>query len=480
MSASLLAVEPAFWSAPSFTQTLGPEVGELAALAGFEPDPEQQMGLDLLFALNGTKSAAFEFCVVCSRQNLKTGLFKQAALGWLYVTRERLVVWSAHEFRTTLEALRDMVELIEGTRFLRDEVKSVKTAAGQESIELKTGQRLMFKARTKTGGRGLSGNKIILDEAFALQADHMGALLPTLSVQPDPQVVYGSSAGLAISEILRGIRDRGRPGKSGRLAYLEWCAPKNCAENPCSHEIGITGCVLDDMDKLRLANPLLGRTRANGTGLTEEYVRAERQALPPWEFGRERAGWWDEPGIDAAFGPGRWEACSGSPRPEGLELGALSLATSYDLTRGSIGGAAVDGADVYVRPLQSGSGLQWLIPRVKQLQDHFKVDVVIDGRGPAAVLIPDLEDAGVQLRIMDTNEVLDACAGIFDLVQDRLLHHESYDDLDKAVAAAVKRTVGDRWAWGRRQSESDISTLEAVTLAAWWAVQVQRVLPAIY
>jgi hypothetical protein len=96
------------------------------------------------------------------------------------------------------------------------------------------------------------------------------------------------------------------------------------------------------------------------------------------------------------------------------------------------------------------------------------------------VLIPALEDAGVHLRIMDTAEVLDSCAGIFDLVQDGLLHHESYDDLDRAVVAAVKRTVGDRWAWGRRQSESDISPLEAVTFAAWWALQVRRVLPAIY
>jgi hypothetical protein len=27
--------------------------------------------------------------------------------------------------------------------------------------------------------------------------------------------------------------------------------------------------------------------------------------------------------------------------------------------------------------------------------------------------------------------------------------------------------VGDRWAWGRKQSEDDISALEGATLAAW-------------
>jgi hypothetical protein len=76
-------------------------------------------------------------------------------------------------------------------------VKRIYNGNGEERIEMNGGARLLFKARTKTGGRGLTGDKVILDEAFALQPGHMGALLPTLSVRPDPQVLYGSSAGLA-------------------------------------------------------------------------------------------------------------------------------------------------------------------------------------------------------------------------------------------------------------------------------------------
>jgi hypothetical protein len=476
----LLAVEPFHRSAPQFTQTLGPEVAELSEMVGFAPDPEQRLGLDLLFALNGSKSAAFEFCVICSRQNLKTGLFKQAALGWLYVTRERLIVWSAHEFRTTLEALRDMIDLIYSSKFLSDEVKTIKTAAGQESIELKTGQRLMFKARTKSGGRGLSGNKVVLDEAFALQPDHMGALLPTLSVQPDPQVVYGSSAGLETSEVLRGIRDRGRPGISPRLAYLEWGTDRGgCEQDPCTHDLGVPGCALDDVENWRQANPLLGRTRANGTGLTVEYVQAERQALPPLEFARERLGWWDEPGAAAVFGPGRWQACATTDRPDGLPVAALAVAVSWELTHGAIAAAAQDGEDMHLKPLQHGRGTSWLVARAKELQDRHQVDVVIDGKGPAAALIDDLETARVQLKVADTTDVLDACSDLFDRVQERKARHGSYPELEAAVSVAVKRNVGDRWAWGRRQTEADISVLEAVTLASWWAAQIKRV-PAIF
>lgn len=475
-------VEPAFKTFPPYSQTLGPEVADLAALAGFAPDPEQRLALDLIFALNDQgKSAAFEFAVVVARQNLKTGVFKQAALGWLFITDQRLVVWSAHEFSTTQEAFRDMAALIEGCSYLSRRVKRIYRGNGDESIELMSGQRLLFKARTKTGGRGLTGDKVVLDEAFALQPDHMGSLMPTLSVRPDPQLVYGSSAGLARSEVLRKIRDRGRSGNASRLAYLEWCAEQGlrCQESPCRHEFGADGCVLDRRDLWKAANPLLGRTRPNGTSLTYEYVAAEREALPPEEFARERMGWWDDPAVgEPAFGPGFWEACATTISPQSPP-GSLAVAVSFDLTKAAIAAAAQDGEETHVKPLQHGPGTGWIVQRAKQLQDQYGPEVLIDGRGPAAMLIEPLQQAGVRLRVVDTREVLDACAGLFDLVRERKVRHQSYDELDAAVTAAVKRDVGDRWAWGRRKSSSDISPLEAVTLATFGVTQRSKPEPRI-
>ncbi len=464
-------VEPAFKTHPPYVQTLGPEVADLSELAGFAPDPEQRLALDLIFALNkqGT-SAAFEFAVVVSRQNLKTGVFKQAALGWLFITDQRLVVWSAHEFSTTQEAFRDMAGLIEGCGYLSRRVKRIYRGNGDESIELMSGQRLIFKARTKTGGRGLTGDKVVLDEAFALQPDHMGSLMPTLSVRPDPQLVYGSSAGLARSDVLRKIRDRGRSGDASRLAYLEWCADRDqpCSEPSCRHEFGTEGCVLDRRDLWKAANPLLGRVRANGTSLTYDYVAAEREALDPSEFARERMGWWDDPAVgEPAFGPGFWEACSTLEDTTSVPLGAIAVAVSFDLTAASIGAAGRDDELTHVKPLQHGPGTGWVVERAKELQDGYGVEVVIDERGPAAVLIGPLEDAGVDLTKVDTRDVLDACAGFFERVRGRLVRHRSYVELDTAIHGAVKRDVGDRWAWGRRKSSADISPLEAVTLADW-------------
>jgi hypothetical protein len=463
-------VEPAYRTHPEFTATVGDEVAELCELADYTPDPEQRLALDLIFALDRFgKSAAFEIGVVCARQNMKTGTFKQAALGWLYITDQQLVVWSAHEFSTTQEAFRDMATLIESNRYLERRVKRIYRGNGDESIELLTGQRMLFKARTKTGGRGLTGDKVVLDEAFALQPDHLGSLMPTLSVRPDPQLLYGSSAGLARSEVLRRIRDRGRAGTSSRLAWLEWCARRDvsCDEAGCRHEPGTDGCVLDRRDLWRQANPLLGRVRDNGTTLTEDYIAAEREAMPPEEFARERLGWWDDPAAaDPAFGPGFWELCVTQEKPN-VPPGGFAVAVSFDLTRASIVAAARDGDIIHGRPLHHAAGTGWVIEAAAELYEQHQLPFAVDKRGPAALLIEPLKKAGVELEELDTRDVLDACALLFDTVRERNFRHMAYPELDAAVAAAVKRPVGDRWAWGRRTSAADISPLEGVTLAAW-------------
>jgi hypothetical protein len=120
--------------------------------------------------------------------------------------------------------------------------------------------------------------------------------------------------------------------------------------------------------ELAAANPLFGKTRANGTGLTYEYVAAERQALPPEEFARERLGWWDEPGAADAFGAGRWEACAGDPPAGSVPVAGLAVAVSYDLTHAAIVAAAQDEDGViHVQPLRHGPGTEWVVEEAEVL-----------------------------------------------------------------------------------------------------------------
>lgn len=448
-------VEPAFFTAPDYHKTFGREVGELAAMCGFPPDPEQQLILDAQFGVDRRgRLTAFEVAVIAPRQNIKTGWLKIAALGKAFIMNRPLHVWSAHEFSTAQEAFRDLTILIESTPMLDQRVQRIYRGNGDEAIELKGGVRIKFKARTKAGGRGLTGDDVDLDEAFALMPDHMGALLPTLSTKEDPQVSYASSAGLAHSEVLRGIRDRGRAGKSRRLVYIEWCDTEPCASQHCTHDLGVEGCRLDSREAWGNANTQMGRR------ISESYIAAERQALPPHEFGRERLGRWDEPGaLVHIFGSGAWGACfTEMPRPDPAVLG---LAVSVDRTHSSIAAAT----EAAIGAVDRRPGTDWIVAEVKRIG----LPVAVDSKGPTADLIPALTKAGVKVLEATTSDYLDACASIFDRVQQGTIKHFGDTELEDAVTGAVWRPVADRRAFARRTSTSDVSMLEAATLAAWGA-----------
>lgn len=463
MTANVTLVEPAFFTFPDYSETLGPEVADLAELAGFPPDPEQRLVLDAMFGLGRAgRRVAFEVGVIGARQNIKTGLFKQAALGEAFIVEVPLLVWSAHEFATAQEAFRDLTELIESTPDLDREVKHIHRSNGDEAIELLNGCRIKFKARTKSGGRGLSGKRVVLDEAFALQPSHMGALLPLLSAQDEPQVWYGSSAGLADSVVARGIRDRGRKGSSS-MVYVEWCAPKEqCADPACAHVVGSAGCALDNEAFWQMANPQMGRR------IQVETIRNERRALPPEEFARERLGWWDEPGaLEHIFGSAeKWARCAIPPQDEPPTAGiALGVAVSIDRAWSSISAAVpLPGRDL-VGLLDRRRGTDWLVGETKRLQDKLRCPVGIDSRGPAADLIEPMRSAGVNLRTLTTADVLDASATFYDKVQTMVIAHMTHPDLEDAVRGAQRRPVSDRWAVGRRGSANDVSPLEGAIIA---------------
>ena len=473
------AIPPAFRALPRDTkETYGPEVAELCSMVGFAPDPEQAEALDALFAINSAgKCAAFEFANICCRQNMKTGLLKMAVLGWLFITDQRLIIWTAHEMKTTKEAFRDLEELIMGSPMLAKHVKAIHRANGDEAIELKSGQRVIFKARTNGGGRGLTGDKIVLDEAFALKADHMGALIPALSATPDPQVLYASSAGKPESEVLRSIRDRGRASlTTTALAYFEWCAPEDsCATPDCNHDKinKPEGCALDNREFWRMANPAMGRR------ISEQTIANERDALPEAEFARERLGWWDDPGEGEPVLPGRtWSDCKHldssitgkvyvgldvSPMRSWAALGAAGASSLGDETIHVEVTGTNDGVDH-----RQGTG--WVVPRLQEmLLRNPDITVAIAAGAAAESLVPDLAKARIPVETVPATDVTAACGLFYDLATTHKLAHLGQETLTTALVGAKRRELENAWLYARRKSSADITPLYAVTIAAWLA-----------
>lgn len=468
--------QPAYLWVPEHTSTAGGEAIDLAAEVGLVLDPEQCLAVNAILAEKpGGRWAAFEAALVVSRQNLKTFCLEVVVLAKLYLFGSGLVVWTAHEFNTAMESFRDFRHLIDAHPYLSRRVRKIVEANGEEGIELTTGQRLRFRARTRTGGRGLTGDDVVLDEAQELTAAMMGSLMPTMSAKSqhgNPQVLYAGTAGKVTSAVWRQIRDRGRPGGDQALAWVEWCATQApCELERCTHRLGVVGCQMDRLENWRAANPALGRR------ISAEWIAAtERGSMTPEEFGRERLGWWDEPEESVGLGVplDAWRECE-DRTSELAVVDALAVDVGLDAAWSTIAAAGTrpDGR-VHIEVVENRRGTEWVVERLAELAEaHGVKKVAIDPKGPARCLLDELADAGLPMLEAGPGDIATACATLIDDLNRRQVRHLGQGELDMAARSAVRRPVGDAWVFSRRHSPADISPLVAATLARWATGQSQ-------
>src|SRR6185437_6296498 len=254
---------PRLSSLPPFgSESSGERALKLAARAGLVLDPWQQLVIRSGLRRSGARWSAFEVALIVARQNGKGTILEALGLAALFLFPDvRLILHSAHEFKTAAEAFLRIRALVEDRPEFDAKVSRVRTAAGAEAIELKDGKRLRFVARSSGSGRGFTSDLVILDEAYKLGDQEMAALLPTLSARPDPQVWYTSTAGNPDSIQLGRVRARGVAGGDPSLAFLEWSA-----EN---------GCDLADRSAWAQANPGMG------IRIAPDYIEREMSALGP-------------------------------------------------------------------------------------------------------------------------------------------------------------------------------------------------------
>ncbi len=277
--------EPRLSSLPPFDSDASGRIAvQLAGEARLELDPWQQLVLEVGLRRRGPKWAAFEVALIVARQNGKGTVLEALELAALFLFPDvRLILHSAHEFKTAAEAFLRVRALIEDHPDFDSQVSRIRTAAGAEAIELKNGKRLRFVARSSGSGRGFTSDLVILDEAYKLGDQEMAALLPTLSARPDPQVWYTSTAGDQGSIQLGRVRARGVAGGDRSLAFLEWSAQDT--DDPAVPQTWAR------------ANPGLG------IRIDQGYIEREMAALGPDAFARERLSIGDWPMGDA----GQWE-----------------------------------------------------------------------------------------------------------------------------------------------------------------------------
>lgn len=422
----------------------GPDAVELAARCGLFLDPWQAFGLEIIMAERaGGSWAANEVGEIVSRQNGKNVKVEVRELFGLAILHE-WIIHTSHLFKTTKESYDRLMALVEANPDVKDcLVSSVASPASGYELRFRGGGRITFIARSRSSGRGLTGDLLVCDEAQDLNDDAQGALLPVISARPGAQVWYlGSAPGLG-STVMHRVRARGRQGIGERFAYMEWSADPDAD--------------LDDRDAWAQANPALGRR------ISEEVIESERASMSDEMFARERLS--ISPDLMESGGVfGKVWAQHSDPN---LEVTAELFAFDVNPERSAAAIVAV-GAGPGIEVVDYHPGVSWLVERLVELRDRYRCKIVLDKNGPAGSFVDELKRRRVRLVELDSRDMTRACGYFFDAVLGNdQLKIRSNQDLDMAVAGAGQRPSGDAWAWGRKTSRQDISLLVAATAGLW-------------
>lgn len=446
------------------------EVFELAEGAGRRLPPWQAGAIT-----DGTarrvdgKWAAFEVCLLASRQNGKNGVLELVLLWWMTTEPGVQILYTAHQFKTALKTMRKVMALINKSDQLRRQLMpgQPRTSNGQESITLSNGSTIYFATRTDQGGRGDSVDRLVIDEAMICSPEALAALMPLITTAANGQVWYLGSAADADSQPKCGVwamlRERALKRTGKRLLWLEWSAP----ELPATATAAERAAWRMDRRNWAAANPSVGYL------FDEEYIEDEVASfaarLEKWEVERLSVGRWPKPPEERerAIPAGTWEDMT--------ELGArvhgpiaLALDMTGDLTTAALGAATRTVDDKIRLELGYHGSAQGIVDRVVDLVARWDpCAVVINGSSPAkGALAGQLLARGIEVEFTSAGQAADAAVGLVQDALDGVLSHGGDPRLTDALGSVQKRELGGgRFGWD--YTAGDVTRVQVISLARW-------------
>lgn len=389
------------------------------------------------------------------RQNGKNGALEIRELYGMVVRGERFL-HTAHEVKTARKAFARLLSFFDNPREhpeLAALVSEVRRTNGQEAIVLHNGGSVEFIARSKGSGRGFSVDVLVLDEAQELSEDALAALLPTISASANAQQILTGTppSPTATGDVFTRMREAGNAGTDFRLCWLEWSVDEKT-----------DGVDLDDPQHVAAANP------AYGTRLHAETIGDERAVMDDETYARERLGMWGGKATVGVITPEAWLAVADSTsQVEGPVAVAVDVAPMGRSASIAIAGRRPDGL-FHVEVIKNQRGTDWIGSALVSLSERLKpVAIVMDQAGPAGSILLGLTEQGLEVDTTTGPEMGRACGGLLDGITNGTVRHIDQPVLSASVVIARKRTVGDAWAWHRRDAVSDLTPLVSVTLALW-------------
>lgn len=510
---------PRIENAPEHETSEGDRVSRFAELCGVNLDEWQRYVIHGMFARDAFgRWSASEFGLLVSRQNGKGEILVVYDLAQLFMfprvdNRRKTILHSAHEMKTAIDGFQRLAGVIEANPKLMQRVKAVRTANGQEAIELKPrvgqqlGDRIKFIARSRNSGRGFSSDANVYDEAQELTNKARSALTYTQTQTPNRQEIFTGTAPDEDneSEVFEGVRDRGRSHRGRHTGWMEFTPEGSELPDPV---VGIgpdpmplehRGRVyidLSDRKHWHDTNPSL-----NIRGFTDETIEGEiERATDIWSLARERFSVWPDPvevdgdpalnDLDLAI----WDAMAGEDYRI-TEPQVISIALARGGQFATIGyGKRYSDEELVVEHKHTARGTLWVAAYVAAVKVDFpKALVVLDPKN-AAVILTDLDKEGVKYLGMNLNELAAAYSLMLEMnngqqqgaIDDEMLGkkihgfvlHPDQAEVTASLKYAIPRAVGSAgFTWDASDVTKPITMAQAVTWAVWGVKKLESAPP---
>lgn len=440
----------------------------------------------LIHALELNPDGTFRFRTVVllvARQNGKSTLMQVLSLWRMFVDGAPLVIGTAQNLDIAEEVWQGAVDMANEVAELAAEIEKIDLTNGKKALRLVSGSRYKVQAASRRGGRGLSGDLILLDELREHQTwDAWSAVTKTTMARLLAQIWAASNAGDATSIVLKHLRmlahlvlgdpdgingddvrlnDLSDDVDDDSLAIFEWSA-----------EPGID---IWDRNGWAQANPSLGYT------ITERAIAAAAKTDPERVFRTEVLCQWVDSMRDGAFPPGVWESNVADEGTKVTRLPTVAIDRRTGMRQSFAivvaGGTAFDFDLIQVARYEMGADQVWspqlIVDEALTVLRNLNLDrIVVDKYGDNAELIPLFEEANIEIVRFDTTDMRNAASGLSDALINGRIKHLSEDPLNIAVLGAGKRVSGEQFLWSQPKSTTDIAPLRAAT-AAWWAYTFQ-------
>lgn len=453
---------------------------------------EEVLGLELypwqkwllIHALELKPNGKFRFrtvIVMVARQNGKSRLLQILSLWRMYVDGAPLVIGTAQNLDVAEELWQAAVELAEGNDDLAGEIAHIDRTNGKKALRLVPRpedklpiRRYKVAAANRKGGRGLSGDLILMDELREHSNwDSWSAVTKTTMARAKPQVWAASNAGDASSVVLRHLRKASlrqivdKTTADASVGLFEWSAvywnPKGGDDQKGDFE----NLATSDRNGWAQANPSV-----EWGDLTMEALQAAWETDPDPVFRTECLCQWIS---TAAMGPwedGLWDSLKDkeSKRASKAEPFYYGVDVSWDRnwTAISVASRRADGL-VHAEVVAYRTGTDWAIGWLTERKDKPGLQGVAlqENGSPVGSLVADMLQAKIPVVGWGGGELGKGTGQFYDLVRQSGLRHRDQDALTLAASTAQTKPVADYWLWDRKRSPFDISPLISLNAAVW-------------